>query len=734
MKTYKTVTARQTTFQLVCLHAIALGAALLANTKPAIGQPVVGYNQVIVKIGDLAPDGNGTFLSLPSGPKLNNQGQVSFNASLSNAGLANWGVFLGSANGVVQIVRNGQPEPGGNGYFNSTFNNPALNHVGQVSFVAGLTQTPGQAFDDGGIFSASAGGATPIVRKGQSVPNGNGNYNVFSTDTLINDVGQVAFYSTLNNTSGGSGDNEAIFLSSNNGLVQIVRKGQLAPNGGTFVGITQMSLNNAGQVAFRGDFSGQANQRIFRSDGGVLTEIARVGQLAPDGVSTFSSLVSPQMNNAGQIVFQAGLNNAPFTSNKGIFVGTGSGIIEIARRGENAPGTGTAITMNAVSPLINDSGQVAFSSDLAGNAYGIFRYSDGHLQTLAITGQSAPGGNGTFTGLDHLAFNNGGIAAFRGEMVGTSGGNSDNRGIFLADGTEMITVVRKGDIIGGSQVTNVSFAFGGFINGAQRTGLNDYGQVAYYATRANGHHFIGLFTPVCNYRSAVDGSFDFGGDWTLSIKPSNPHDVVVNPTSNLKVVKGSGSLNINSLIVGQDTGIATIDLAPNSRIDTLLGATFGVNSVLTGHGTIGGGDVTVSGKLAPGSSAGELSFDTNLLLSSSAILDMEIGGLLPGLEFDRILVSGDLYLDGTLQVSLLNGFSPSAGQSFELFGVSPGSISGTFHTLELPSLSAGLQWDTSNLYSGGYFTVISAVPEGNFIGLLAAGLLALQFYRRKRPR
>jgi hypothetical protein len=79
--------------------------------------------------------------------------------------------------------------------------------------------------------------------------------------------------------------------------------------------------------------------------------------------------------------------------------------------------------------------------------------------------------------------------------------------------------------------------------------------------------------------------------------------------------------------------------------------------------------------------------------------------LMAGGGYDQIQSSGALALDGTLQVTLINGFSPAAGQSFNLFDWA--SVVGTFDTLQLPAL-AGLAWETSQLYSSGVLSVVAA--------------------------
>jgi hypothetical protein len=84
-------------------------------------------------------------------------------------------------------------------------------------------------------------------------------------------------------------------------------------------------------------------------------------------------------------------------------------------------------------------------------------------------------------------------------------------------------------------------------------------------------------------------------------------------------------------------------------------------------------------------------------------LKIEIGGLSPGSQFDQVHVTGQLALDGTLNVSLINSFSPAIGNSFHILDWT--TLTGTFSTFELQPLT-GKAWDTSQLYTSGTLFVL----------------------------
>jgi hypothetical protein len=98
---------------------------------------------------------------------------------------------------------------------------------------------------------------------------------------------------------------------------------------------------------------------------------------------------------------------------------------------------------------------------------------------------------------------------------------------------------------------------------------------------------------------------------------------------------------------------------------------------LSGLGIAGGGRVFNEGDLRPGFSPGTMAFGGDLSFGPLASLDIEIGGTTPGTQFDRVTVASSVFLDGTLDVSTINGFSPTLpGQSFTI--VTAGSLTGTF--------------------------------------------------------
>ncbi len=133
-----------------------------------------------------------------------------------------------------------------------------------------------------------------------------------------------------------------------------------------------------------------------------------------------------------------------------------------------------------------------------------------------------------------------------------------------------------------------------------------------------------------------------------------------------------------------------IEVAADStvRIDGTL--TNNAGGVIFGNGLIqmdtgGNADVINDGEISPGASAGELAMDVGTLtFGATGSLTAEIGGLAAATDYDRLTVFGDVVLGGTLDASILGGFSPAVGDTFDIL-LASGSVSGSFDTINLPA-------------------------------------------------
>lgn len=134
-------------------------------------------------------------------------------------------------------------------------------------------------------------------------------------------------------------------------------------------------------------------------------------------------------------------------------------------------------------------------------------------------------------------------------------------------------------------------------------------------------------------------------------------------------------------------------------------------AILGGSGTLTGNLLQTGGILAPGNSPGTFTVDGDYTLSGGT-LSIEIAGLAAG-SFDRVLVSGMATLSaGAVSVSL-SGFSPVAGDSWDIVEAEGG--------LSLSTVSVPTGYTLTSTGNAARLTFIGAtvVPEAN------AGLLFL---------
>src|SRR5205085_2656633 len=93
--------------------------------------------------------------------------------------------------------------------------------------------------------------------------------------------------------------------------------------------------------------------------------------------------------------------------------------------------------------------------------------------------------------------------------------------------------------------------------------------------------------------------------------------------------------------------------------------------------------------------------------TAEGLLDVDLGGLVPGASFDQLYLDDGGVLDGALAVHLLPGFVPSVGNVFRIIEGNIGStITGTFSSVQLPPG----QWDV--IYAPLFVDLrFTAVPE-----------------------
>lgn len=148
-------------------------------------------------------------------------------------------------------------------------------------------------------------------------------------------------------------------------------------------------------------------------------------------------------------------------------------------------------------------------------------------------------------------------------------------------------------------------------------------------------------------------------------------------------------------------GVVQVDL--NSELATPVLTLDG--GFLRGQGDITGNVVNNAGRVQPGSSPGDLGIIGNYTQGPGGALDIQVGGLTPGVQSDHVTVSGSATLDGTLDASIV-GYTLTNPDVLEILSAG-GGVLGSF--------------STSNIAHPGY----AAVYGANAVTLEPTGTLPL---------
>ncbi|MEX2185153.1 MAG: dockerin type I domain-containing protein [Pirellulales bacterium] len=209
---------------------------------------------------------------------------------------------------------------------------------------------------------------------------------------------------------------------------------------------------------------------------------------------------------------------------------------------------------------------------------------------------------------------------------------------------------------------------------------------------ANGHiaAIEGTFTSgtlTNNGRmSVVNGAMQFNGASTNS------------PTGRISIIDGTLATGRGAANRLTNQGrIDLLDAVVNGDLHNVAGATVtaggavAFNGRVTGDGQFAsGGQVTFNERFEPGTAAAAMTFGGDVTFTAANTLVMQIGGPIAGAQFDQISVAGSVAFGGTLDIALIGGFLPVAGQSFDL--IEYGVRGGMFAEVNLPPPPSSLAW------------------------------------------
>ena len=261
----------------------------------------------------------------------------------------------------------------------------------------------------------------------------------------------------------------------------------------------------------------------------------------------------------------------------------------------------------------------------------------------------------------------------------------------------------SGNVPVGSTVWVQGSNIGGAANLTAADGFSNFGAIRIESIDAPHVSELTVTTGTLSNLGTIDVNLGAGG----------PRKITAN-------IDNNGGLNVNLSISlpkagGTFTNSGTTTVASGSTL-TFSGSSF--NNAP--GGTIqGGGIISVpsatfvnAGSVGPGSSPGALTITGSYTQTASGALDVEIGGLASGTQFDVLNVTGAATLDGALNLSVVGGFAPGDTESFRILTFA--SRSGDFATKNGLSLGAGRFFDPV-FDATGLTLGVTSVPSADLV-------------------
>lgn len=672
--------------------------------------------------------------------QITNNGVFNFNGT---AGL--FGSTAGNYPGIFQNNSTVNKTGTGNASISITFNNSGSVNVsaGTLSIGNG-TQTAGSSFSttgsgiivfnssrvlSTGVSISSAATGRVVFGSGTATKLNGATYSVAGTTEITGalEIDAPVTMARLEMTAGSGTRRGPQALTVNGPFIWgggvLEGTGVTIANGGiTFNGSTTKTLGGTGGVATRLVNSGTANlesgftinrggceflnDEIFNhkassninagpSGSGALGKFTNDGQFIKDDVGT--GTISTVFDNLGSVTLNRGRVN---------FAGGGTDVVGSYNVAVNGVlgFTGGTRTLNSLCS-VTGAGEVVFSG--GNTTFNNSSYDTTGRTTVSDSGMAIFNmSSALYKGKTRLLYMTGGTRGGNGLLEVTQGFTWTAGTLASSSSTTANGVVMSGS--GTKYLGNGGSGVGASLQNIGAGSMSGDSQLIIAGTISptlSGSRFwnhgsmtaSGNMSIVSQSHGGTDGAFinSSTGSFIRS-EAGTTNDIGVLFQNSGSVSVSGGTLSFSGgfrQLAGQ---LALAGGTVSGRLDILGGS-------LTGSGTING-NTDLTGQLAPGASPGLLSFAGNLTLRPGSTTSMEIGGRTRGTNHDAFNVSGSLALGGALTVSLIDSFQPVAGDSFVLWNVT-GAKSGSFSSVNLPALSGGLSWDTSELASAGILKV-----------------------------
>ncbi len=432
------------------------------------------------------------------------------------------------------------------------------------------------------------------------------------------------------------------------------------------------------------------------------SQVAMLGGNNTSGTSTYTGNITIGSSgntrtltlvsgSGGTTVFKTG---SWVTNNSAIVIGTGTyaGTVEL----DNNVTTTGGVSVNV--------GQLKVNSTLTSN--------------VAVASGASVIGSGTINGATAVTsgtINGSGLTLGATTLHGASAlsGVNNASSVTIADGT--------------TTLSGTTTATGGFsVNGATLAGSGQgMGTVSGSSATINGS---GLSI----------GATTLKGNSTLS---------GYNIASRVTVNSGTTSLTGTT----QSTGTLSVSAGATLNANGTIAGSASVSGLLSGNSTVTGNLALTSGTISPGNSAGITTVEGNLTVDHNSTLVAQVSGTVAGISYDQVKVSGNVTLDGTLDLTSLSGLT--MGETITLIdNTGSGTTTGYFSTILTSGSTYTVTSNSNYTFTSGtteyllsfssktdgdanYNDVtLSVVPEPSTWAMLVGGVGMLAFGQRLRRK
>jgi hypothetical protein len=392
------------------------------------------------------------------------------------------------------------------------------------------------------------------------------------------------------------------------------------------------------------------------------------------------------------------------------------------------------LTLDSGASLQTDAG-VSLTTGSLNNSGGIFFLSGGNLTANGVITNSNNfyAGEGTTVSLANNVSNSG--TFYAGYAGGNNNGNGtvtvtgtfDNTGaLALNNGSDVVNVnalVNQGTVnVGGGSALNVT---GG------GPGVTDVAAGTVYALTGsfsviNG----GVTTSAIANLASVEGTLVLQSGQTYDFGPlTNSNSFYTGQGTTVSVagnVTNSGTFYAG-YAGGNNNGNGTVTVTGTFDNTGALALNNG-SDVVSVNTLVNQGTVNVGGGALLGVGSGSFAASSGYQQLANGTFDEIIGG---AGTYGVADIDGPMTLNGTLDVTLDNGFTPTLGESFTFLDGSADDMSGDYASVVGQPFSGG-QWQVTYDNAAGTVTLtaITAIPEPASLTLL--GVAGFMMLRRRR--